>query len=204
MIQVRHISKTDKETIDDIVRIHLDTFQGFFLTFMGRSFLKLMYRSYIEYGSSDILVAFEDGKPIGFLAYSGDLSGLYKYMIKKRLIPFAWYSLGAFFRKPNVFIRLVRAFLKPGESKRTEKYVELASIGVDPNLKSKGIGSQLIDSLKAQVDFNEYAYITLETDSENNEGANHFYQKNGFVFEREFETYEGRKMIEYRFAGEKR
>ena len=68
MIQVRHISKTDKETIDDIVRIHLDTFQGFFLTFMGRSFLKLMYRSYIEYGSSDILVAFEDGKPIGFLA----------------------------------------------------------------------------------------------------------------------------------------
>ena len=24
MIQVRHISKTDKETIDDIVRIHLD------------------------------------------------------------------------------------------------------------------------------------------------------------------------------------
>lgn len=199
-MQIRSITKTEKETISNIVSIHLDTFQGFFLTFMGRGFLKLMYRSYVEYNNSGILVAFEDEKPVGFLAYSGDLSGLYKYMIKKRLIPFAWYSLGAFFRKPTVFMRLGRAFLKPGETKREEKYVELASIGVSPNIKSKGVGSQLIDALKSKVDFNEYAYITLETDAVNNDGANHFYQKNGFVLEREFETNEGRKMFEYRWS----
>ncbi len=199
-MQIRNISNSEKETINDIVSIHLDTFQGFFLTFMGRGFLKLMYRSYVEYNNSGVLVAFEDGNPIGFLAYSGDLSGLYKYMIKKRLIPFAWYSLGAFFRKPTVFMRLVRAFLKPGETKREEKYVELASIGVVPNIKSKGVGSQLIDALKSKVNFNEYSYITLETDAINNDGANYFYKKNGFVIEREFETNEGRKMFEYRFT----
>ena len=201
-MQIRKIENTEKDTINDIVSIHLNTFTGFFLTFMGHGFLNLMYRSYAEYNDSGILVAFEEKKPVGFLAYSGDLSGLYKYMIKKRLIPFAWYSLGAFFRKPTVFMRLVRAFLKPGESKREEKYVELASIGVDPNVKSKGVGSQLIDALKAQVDFNEYEYITLETDAVNNEGANHFYQKNGFAIEREFETNEGRKMYEYRYRSE--
>ncbi len=200
-MQIRKIENTEKDTINDIVSIHLDAFTGFFLTFMGRGFLNLMYCSYAEYKDSGILVAFEEEKPVGFLAYSGDLSGLYKYMIKKRLIPFGWYSLGAFFRKPAVFMRLVRAFLKPGETKREEKYVELASIGVDPNVKSKGVGSQLIDALKAQVDFDEYAYITLETDAINNEGANHFYQKNGFVIEREFETNEGRKMFEYRYQG---
>lgn len=199
-MQIRKIENTEKDTINDIVSIHLDTFTGFFLTFMGRGFLNLMYRSYAEYKDSGILVAFEEEKPVGFLAYSGDLSGLYKYMIKERLIPFGWYSLGAFFRKPTVFMRLVRAFLKPGETKREEKYVELASIGVDPNVKSKGVGSQLIDALKAQVDFREYAYITLETDAVNNEGANHFYKKNGFVLEREFETNEGRKMFEYRWS----
>ena len=199
-MEIRSISSIEKETINDIVSIHLDTFQGFFLTFMGRGFLKLMYRSYVEYRNSGVLVAFEDDKPIGFLAYSGDLSGLYKYMIKKRLVPFAWYSLGAFFRKPAVFMRLVRAFLKPGEAKREEKYVELASIGVNPNVKSKGIGSKLIDALKSTIDLNEYAYIALETDAVNNEGANHFYQKNGFVKAREFETNEGRKMFEYRWS----
>ncbi len=199
-MQIRSVLNTEKEIINDIVSIHMDTFQGFFLTFMGKGFLKLMYRSFVEYDNTGILVAIEEQKPIGFLAYSGDLSGLYKYMIKKRLIPFAWYSLGAFLRKPAVFMRLVRAFLKPAETKRSEKYVELASIGVDPSVKSKGVGSQLIDSLKARVDFNEYAYITLETDAVNNDGANHFYQKNGFVIEREFETNEGRRMFEYRYS----
>lgn len=201
-MQIRNITKTEKETVNNIVSIHLDTFQGFFLTFMGRGFLRLMYQSYVEYSNSGVLVALEDNKPIGFLAYSGDLSGLYKYMIKKRLIFFAWYSLGAFFRKPTVSMRLVRAFLKPSETKREERYIELASIGVDPKAKSKGVGSQLIEELKAKVkvDFNEYKYITLETDALNNEGANHFYQKNGFVLEREFETNEGRKMFEYRWS----
>lgn len=203
-MQIREIENTEKDTINDIASIHLSAFTGFFLTFMGRGFLNVMYRSYTEYSNSGIFVAFEEEMPVGFLAYSGDLSGLYKYMIKKRLISFGWYSLGAFFRKPTVFIRLIRAFLKPGETKREEKYVELASIGVDPNVKSKGIGSQLIDALKVQVDFNEYAYITLETDAVNNDGANHFYKKNGFVLEREFETNEGRKMFEYRYRSEEK
>lgn len=199
MIQVRKITESEKDIIDNIVSIHLNTFTGFFLTFMGRGFLRLMYRSYAEYKESGILVALEGEKPVGFLAYSGDLSGLYKYMIKKRIVPFAWYSLGAFFRKPAVFMHLIKAFLKPGESKREERYVELASIGVDPAVKSKGVGSKLIDALKAQVDFNTYAYITLETDAVDNEGANHFYKKNGFKLEREYETSEGRRMYEYRW-----
>ncbi len=199
-MKIRSISNTEKDALNDIVTIHLSTFKGFFLTFMGKGFLKLMYRSYVEYKDSGVLVAFEEDKPVGFLAYSGDLSGLYKYMIKKRLIPFAWYSLGAFLRKPTVFMRLVRAFLKPGEAKREEKYVELASIGVDPSIKSKGVGSQLIDALKAKLDSSEYAYISLETDAENNDGANHFYVKNGFVVFRDYETHEGRKMFEYRMS----
>ena len=199
-MNIRKIESNEKQVIADVVGIHLDTFTGFFLTFMGRGFLNQMYRSYCEHSDSDLLVAFDDDeKPIGFLAYSGDMSGLYKYMIKKKLIPFAWYSLGAFFRKPKVFMRLIRAFLKPGESRREENYVELASIGVNPNIKSKGVGTQLISHLKELVDFEKYAYISLETDAVNNEGANHFYQKNGFVLEREYETHEGRKMNEYRW-----
>ena len=37
----------------------------------------------------------------------------------------------------------------------------------------------------------------------NNEGAIHFYEKNGFIRERMFVTDEGRKMYEYRFEGDK-
>lgn len=203
MIAIREVKSEEKELINDIVSIHLNTFTGFFLTFMGRGFLNQMYRSYCDHDESGLLVAEENGKAIGFLAYSGNFSGLYKYMIKTRLIPFGWYSVGAFFRRPSAFMHIIKAFLKPSEVKREEKYVELSSIGVDPTIKSKGVGSLLIDELKKIVDFNKFAYITLETDAVNNDGAIHFYEKNGFVRERMYETDEGRKMYEYRFVGEK-
>ena len=202
MVTIREVKSNEKELINEIVTIHLNTFTGFFLTFMGRGFLKQMYQSYCDYDESGLLVAEEDGKALGFLAFSSNFSGLYKFMIKTRLIQFGWYSIGAFFRRPSAFMHIISAFLKPGEAKREEKYVELSSIGVDSNVKSKGIGSKLIDALKDNVDFDKYAYINLETDAVDNEGAIHFYEKNGFVRERMFETNEGRKMYEYRFVGE--
>lgn len=203
MIEIRDVKPEEKILINEIVTIHLNTFTGFFLTFMGRGFLNQMYQSYCDHGESGLLVAEEEGKAVGFLAYSGNFSDLYKYMIKTRLIPFAWYSVGAFLRRPSSFMHIIKAFLKPGEAKREEKYVELSSIGVDPSTKSRGVGTRLIDELKKKVDFSKFAYITLETDAVNNDGAIHFYEKNGFVQERTFETDEGRKMYEYRFMGEK-
>ena len=198
-MEIREISIKEKQIIKQVVQIHLDTFKGFFLTFMGRGFLNCLYRCYCQYKESGLLVAFEDESPIGFLAYSGDYSGLYKFMIKRKLIPFAWFSLGAFIRKPKVFIRLIRAFLKSDDVKRDEKYVELASIGVKPEFKSRGIGSFLISGLKKIIDYDRYSYISLETDAENNEQVNHFYIKNDFILERTYETREGRKMNEYRY-----
>ena len=203
MVTIREVKSDEKKIIDEIVTIHLNTFTGFFLTFMGRGFLRQMYQSYCDHEESGLLVAEGDGKTVGFLAYSSDFSGLYKFMIKTRLVQFGWYSMGAFFRRPSAFLHIIKAFLKPSEGKRKEKYVELSSIGVDPNVKSKGVGSKLIEKLKKLVDFEEYAYITLETDAVNNEGAIHFYEKNGFIRERMFVTDEGRKMYEYRFEGDK-
>ena len=196
---VRKLDLREKEKVNEIADIHMDTFVGFFLTFMGKGFLKQMYMSYCEHKDSGVLVAESCGKVIGFLAYSSDFSGLYKYMIKRRLIPLCWYSLHALLKQPSTFMHLVKVFLKPTEVKREEKYVELASIGVEPNFKSQGIGSRLIDQLKKVIDFDEIAYINLETDAKNNEAAICFYEKNGFIKERMFTTDIGREMYEFRY-----
>lgn len=204
MILVKEVKPEENRVIDEVVSIHLETFTGFFLSFMGRGFLKQMYRSYCEHQQSKLLIAEENGKILGFVAYSSDFSGLYKFMIKSRLPYFAWYSIGAFFRRPSAFLHIISAFLKPGEAKREEAYVELSSIGVSPKCKSKGVGSRLISALKERVDFNKFAYITLETDAVNNEPAISFYEKNGFVKERLYKTSEGREMLEFRYcAGDK-
>lgn len=198
-IEIRVVGPDESEVVDEVVGIHMRTFKGFFLTFMGKGFLRQMYQCYCLHDRSGLLVAEDEGRSIGFLAFSLDMSELYRFMIKKKLPQFAWYSLGAFVRKPGVFLRIIRAFLKPGESKRPERYVELSSIGVDPHSKSKGVGSMLVDTLKTMVSDSGCSYISLETDAVDNDGVNRFYQANGFELERKYSTPEGRLMNEYRF-----
>jgi ribosomal protein S18 acetylase RimI-like enzyme len=198
------VETTETVYVDEIVKIHMETFTGFFLTFLGKGFLKTLYTGFMTHPQSGVIMALENSKPIGFCVYSEDLSGFYKYLIKKKLSQFAWYAAGAFFRNPKVLFRLLRAFTYSDESKREESYVELSSIGVSPNVKNQGIGSQLIKKLCDLTDADRFEYIKLETDKDDNEVANSFYLKNGFILDHSYETPEGRRMNEYRYyLGEK-
>lgn len=191
---------SESADIDVIVKIHMSAFKGFFLTALGEGFLKQMYKGFSEHNKSGIFGAYdENSRLLGFLAYSSDLSGFYKYLLKTRLIQFAFYSLIAFLKTPKFFMRLIKAFLKPSESVREENYLELSSIGVLPEAEGRGIGGMLIERLKEIFDSKEFAYIKLETDADGNDGVNKFYQKNGFVCVGDYVTSEGRRMNEYRW-----
>ena len=53
----------DKEKINEVVDIHMKSFSGFFLTFLGKGFLKQLYKGFLEEKNSDLIVAFgEDEK----------------------------------------------------------------------------------------------------------------------------------------------
>lgn len=200
MLSISELDNTDKKAIDSIAKLHKSAFPSFFLTQLGIPFLKTLYTGYMESSYSGIIVAEEKDKILGFIAYSNDYSSFYKWLISNHLLKFAVCSLGAAIRHPSFIKRLLGAFKKSDSVVKEEKYVELASICVDPYIMSRGVGSKLIDYLKEKVDFNTYAYINLETDADNNEGANYFYQKNGFKLVRTFTTSEGRKMNEYRYG----
>ena len=164
-------------------------------------FLDALYKGYLSDERSGIIVAEDNGRLAGFIAYSNDYPNFYKGLIKNHLFRFAFCSMGAALRHPSLIKRLLGAFKKSDSVVKSEKYVELASICVEPKMGKKGIGSQLIDHLKEMVDFNKYAYINLETDAVNNDAVNRFYVKNGFKLARSFSSAEGRKMNEYRFGG---
>lgn len=190
----------NRNRVSEVVDVHMQSFTGFFLTFLGRGFLRQLYTGFIEHEGSGLFVAVNgENRIVGFLAYSDNLSGFYRHLINKHLISFAWYAGLGFLRKPQIFFRLIRAFTYSGEAKREENYIELSSIGVMPETEGTGIGSKLIGALQKKAEPNRYKYIKLETDAENNAGTNHFYQKNGFVLDHEYETHEGRKMNEYRW-----
>jgi len=205
MAEIREFKTVSSEYIKEIAELHKKAFPAFFLTQLGVPFLRTLYNGYMEDKDSGIIVAEEGERLVGFIAYSNDYPRFYKGLIKNHLIKFAFCSVSAAIRHPSFIKRLLGAFKKSESVVKTERYVELASICVDPEIESKGVGSALIDYLKGIVDFNTYAYINLETDADGNDGVNRFYVKNGFKLERQFVTAEGRRMNEYRFApGEKR
>ena len=200
MIQIRELQHEDKQLISLLAVLHKSAFPRFFLTQLGLPFLRTLYNGYLEDENSGIIVAEDDGKLFGFIAYSNDYPSFYRGLIKKHIIKFGFCSLGAAIRHPSFIKRLFGAFKKSKSVVKPEKYVELASICVDLKNEGKGIGSLLIDYLKSNVDFGVYSYINLETDANDNEKANRFYVKNGFVLERQFVTAEGRMMNEYRYS----
>ena len=203
-IIIRKLNDPNKSQLVRISRLHMKAFPDFFLTKLGFSFLSTLYTGYAEDADSGIIVAEVKGKIIGFIAYSNDYARFYKGLIKHHIIRFAVCSAFAAIRHPSYIKRLLGAFKKSDSVVKVEKYVELASICVDPRVKSKGLGTALIDYLKKLVDFNEYKYINLETDADGNDAVNKFYVKNGFVLSRQYETTEGRRMNEYRFCEEQK
>lgn len=180
-----------------IADIHRQTFTKFFLTFLGKGFLRELYKGFITHDKSDVIAAFENNEIIGFVAYSQNIGVFYKYLIRKSLIPFAWYSFLAFLRKPGIMFRLLRAFTYSDNNKRDEEYIELSSIGVLPGAANKGVGTTLIGELKSLFMGSNFSYIKLETDKLNNDAANAFYIKNEFELNNSYITREGREMNEY-------
>lgn len=194
------IREAQLNEVDAIVSLHLRAFPGFFLSFMGPGFLKCLYRAFIEHEPSALLVALDgNGSLSGFVAFSNDLSGLYRFLLKRDWFKLGFYSFLAVLRRPSSFMRLFRALKQPGKSERKEKYAELSSLAVAPECERQGIGQALVKAVQDRVDFERCAYLKLETDAQNNEGVNAFYQRNGFQLDHSYKTPEGRLMNEYRY-----
>jgi len=202
MVQYRVLDKNinNNNYINCLAELHKRAFPSFFLSQLGLPFLRTLYSCYIEDLYSGVIIAEDNNHIVGFIAFSYEYSMFYKFLIKKHLFKFAICSLGAAIRHPSFVKRLFGAFRKSESVNKPEKYVELASICVDPEYEGNGIGSKLIKYLINIVDFNEYSFINLETDSDNNERVNSFYLRNGFVLKRDYITKEGRRMNEYQYT----
>lgn len=195
------IRQAGKQDIPTVVAIHLATFPGFFLTFLGPGFLRLLYQGFLEHKDSQLLCAIAPYKNdiMGFAAWSNDISGLYRQLIKTRLFPLAWYAFLGFLKKPSAFFRLLRALKQPADSSRDDAYAILSSIGTHPQYKRRGVGSALLGAIKGSLDPEKISYLMLETDARDNEAGQLFYQNNGFALAGSRTTKEGRQMLEYRF-----
>ncbi|HXH37639.1 MAG TPA: GNAT family N-acetyltransferase [Thermoanaerobaculia bacterium] len=185
-------------TVDDVIpvaAIHLNAFPGFFLSFLGRHFLRELYRAIVSDDEGIAFVATSSGQVIGFVAGSASSSGFYRRAAKRRWWRFALASSGAVLRRPLVVRRLLRALYAP--PKTSSEGALLMSLAVDPRLQGTGAGKALVAAFVDAAARRSSKAIVLTTDRIDNDAVNAFYRGLGFVVARDYVTPEGRPMNEY-------
>ena len=181
--------------ISSLLKTHLESFPGFFLTFLGPRFLKEFYSSFLSEETAIALVA-EDhsGTVLGFVVGTEEPNGFFKRLLKKRWWRFCLASLNALSRQPEIAFRLFRALFYRGDAPPGAGRALLSSIAVCPEMQSTGLGRALVMQWTEEVRKRGKTGCYLTTDAVNNEKVNQFYQQAGWQISTTYKTPEGRLM----------
>lgn len=184
--------------IEDVVRIHLQGFPSFFLSFLGPRFLREFYRSFlVDPVGVGFVASNSAGQVIGAVVGSVDPRGYFTRLLLRRWWAFCLASVGAIARRPSCVPRLFRAVCYRGEAPSGPVRALLSSIVVSPLAQGRGVGKMLINGWVEEVRRRGACGCYLTTDAEGNNAVNSFYQKIGWRLESSYVTREGRKMNRY-------
>lgn len=186
----------DISDVDEVVKIHIASFPGFFLTFLGEKFLQEFYRSALLDKNTIALVIYAHGIQ-AFAVGTTQAAGLYKRLLQKYWWRFGLASMGAFLKRPLILPRLLRAFTMSRQEIQVANCATLISIAVAPYYQGQGQGKQLIKAFFQDAAQRGCKHVNLITDALDNDFANAFYCNVGFALYRSFITPEGRLMNEY-------
>ena len=183
--------------VNAVVKVHLSSFQGFFLTFLGRQFLSELYAGIVVDSTGIAFVYREEDRVLGFIAGTSQPAGFYSHLLHRRWWRFALASLIPILKNPLIIPRLLRAFRKPQDVSNQPDTGTLMSIAVTPEAQGRGLGQVLVKAFLEEAADRGLKHVDLTTDKNNNDSVNQFYQRMGFQCSRTFVTSEGREMNEY-------
>jgi ribosomal protein S18 acetylase RimI-like enzyme len=184
--------------LDQVVRVHMESFPGYFLSFLGRGFLRLLYASIRRDPEGVMFVAMAGGRVVGIVAAVEHQAGFYRRLLLRKWA-FAITTLAAVLKKPIIAPRLLRALDKPAEANKAAAEACILSLAVSPRFRENGAGEKLVRAACGELAARGAATVCLSTDGEDNDRVNLFYQRLGFLISRTYVTPEGRVMNEYLF-----
>ena len=180
------------EHIEAIVLLHEKEIRYGFASYLGRDFLKYLYKTFVgfEYGFA-LLAVDHNGKITGFITGATNLSKFYKRFLQK-------YSLIAGFLVLPKLLRwkaiksVYQDLLYPSqEAQRDLPEAEIVSIAVLPKARGQGIGSLLTEA--AFGEFKKQGVNKIKVLVGDRLQANEFYCRMGFEFVTHI-TYKSEKM----------
>ncbi len=127
--------------------LHATSIVEGFLPTLGTGFLRRLYRTVARHPGSILLVAEQDGRPLGFLAGTEDVGVLYKeFSLRDGLVAglLAAPRLAASWRK-------VWETLRYPVAEADYPRAELLAMAVDPTARGRGVGRRLVEELLEEL-----------------------------------------------------
>lgn len=175
-IELRALKNSD---IKEVAELHYNSFKGFFLTSLGRPFLRAFYKAVISHEKSVNFGAFRDNELIGFAIGTENNSGFYKSILKTNSLKMMVVALPNLISKPLNIKRLISSLFTSNASEYQNIPV-LLSICVSQQQESKGVGKMLLEVFENELRGRTLKELILTTDTQDNEYVNQFYQRNNY------------------------
>lgn len=187
----------EEKDLSQVADVHVAAFPGFFLTMLGHSFLRVMYRAFLMSPGSVFVVDDSDGRVNGFAVGVRESAGKDRRLAMSFSPQFAFAVLPGVLRNPIKVTRRIigQLFSEGGQPEMPDGCVVLRSIGVLPEMKGAGVANQLLTDFERLAREQGARVVALTTDAENNERAIGFYLKHGYQVQQEFKQDESRRML---------
>lgn len=197
--EVAEVTGLRRDDVAALATMHRRAFSGFFLASLGEPFLREFYRGFLDEGSAVTVVArARDGRPLGVAVGTTRPASFYRRLLRRRWWGFAAAGALGALRHPRAVPRLVRALTYRGDAPpELPDAALLASICVDPEVASRGVGSRLSQEWAQAASRQGARRAYLTTDRDGNDAVNRHYQRHGWVIDAHDVTPEGRRMNRY-------
>ena len=187
----------EEKDLSQVADVHVAAFPGFFLTMLGHSFLRVMYRAFLMSRGRVFVVDELDGRVIGFAVGVRTSVGKDRKLAIRFFPQFAVAILPGIVSNPIKVIRRIIGQLlsEGGQPEMPVGCVVLRSIGVLPEMQGAGVANRLLTAFERIACEQGANAVALTTDADNNERAIGFYLKHGYHIQQDYQQDDSRKML---------
>ncbi|WP_051176862.1 GNAT family N-acetyltransferase [Halodesulfovibrio aestuarii] len=179
------VIKCDTEQLNSVVQLHLQSFEGFFLSRLGPAFLEELYCAFANNNDACCFVLLDKaGAVTGFISGTSSPQSFFKRLLMLRWWRFCLASVFALLRNPvEMSTRLMKAVVYRGDNSPalSGKPALLSSVAVLPGKQNKGAGKLLVAAFEKWAQTQGCDGVYLLTDAVFNDTVNSFYLRNGFM-----------------------
>jgi GNAT superfamily N-acetyltransferase len=186
----------DRDTWQQVARLHVENLDRGFLATLGPRFLALMYQAIDACDSSVLLVEKHDNRTVGFVSGAHCMGPIYRQMLKHwpRLLPALLPSLF----NPSRLWRILEILRYSGKNSELADLpaFELLSIAVDPSARGQGVSERLYQALGDYCREHGTPAFKIVV-GEGLEPAHRFYQRMGARVVGDIEVHRGERSLVY-------